>query len=421
MGAITVAESSSRGRLASTTHRVRGRVAGAGTRWPRRFDYTFLDTEGHEQTARAKLFLPSSVHDGTTRIPLFFAAGYELDDGSAMAHVRRGFVVVSPRDLKANPLVQTPNPDVALLHIARSLPMVDDARVVIGGGSAGGYMTLMLAAETFPLSGAAADVPPVNWGYNAAYFLQCRKWSQELKPAELPVFAAVGRSQTRRLRSSATTRTMRSGFATAHLLNGTPLRAPCWSTGPRPTCWCRSTRLASRGCDRLMPRPIRPISRRTRRSPSHRRVELRTIDVLSADIRTVRADGRPDQGHAARGPDGHGPSELPFSRTKRWSITILDEGAPEPKVGHVKHAVPWSRNHFIDYVAQQPIAVDQLTAVKLHRLMDRYAGKEWLPTRLKHLDRAYSERADVSAACSDMSPRARRMPPTSVNCTAASR
>ena len=124
-------------------------------------------------------------------VPLYYSAGYELDDGSSVAYVRRGFAVVSPRDLKANPLVQTPNPDVALLHIARSLPCVDDARVVIGGGSAGGYMTLMLAAETFPLAGAAADVPPVNWGYNAAYFLQRKKWPTEPKPAELPVFTAV--------------------------------------------------------------------------------------------------------------------------------------------------------------------------------------------------------------------------------------
>jgi hypothetical protein len=27
--------------------------------------------------------------------------------------------------------------------------------------------------------------------------------------------------------------------------------------------------------------------------------------------------------------------------------------------------------------------------------MDRYAGKEWLPTKLKHLDLPQSERADV--------------------------
>ena len=64
------------------------------------------------------------------------------------------------------------NPDVALLHLARALPWVDDTRVVIGGGSAGGWMTLLLAAETFPLAGAAPDVPPVNWGYNGAYFFK---------------------------------------------------------------------------------------------------------------------------------------------------------------------------------------------------------------------------------------------------------
>ena len=60
-------------------------------------------------------------------------------------------------------------------------------------------------------------------------------------------------------------------------------------------------------------------------------------------------------------PSGHAanPSELPFSRAKRWSITILDEGAPEPQVGHVKHAVPWSRNNFINYAAEQPIALGQ--------------------------------------------------------------
>ena len=80
---------------------------------------------------------------------------------------------------------------------------------------------------------------------------------------------------------------------------------------------------------------------------------------------------------------------------KRWSITILDEGAPEPQLGHVKHTVPWSRNNFIVQFATGKIPAAQLTLVKLQRLMDRYAGKEWLPTRLKHLDLPDSERADV--------------------------
>ncbi|MGH9847971.1 MAG: hypothetical protein ACREEM_55500 [Blastocatellia bacterium] len=37
----------------------------------------------------------------------------------------------------------------------------------------------------------------------------------------------------------------------------------------------------------------------------------------------------------------------------------------------------------------------QLTATKLERLMDRYAGREWLPTPLKRLDEPDSEKADV--------------------------
>ncbi len=360
-------------------------------------DYTYLDTDGREQTAKAKLYLPSSVHDGTTRIPLFFAAGYELDDGSSIGHVRRGFAVVSPRDLKANPLVQTPNPDVALLHIARALPFVDDARVVIGGGSAGGYMTLMLAAETFPLSGAAADVPPVNWGYNAAYFLQCKKWSQELKPADLPVFAAVAT-----IADQATT-VYGDNTDDPIWFRNCPLAQWDTITCPVLVYWSTADMLVP--IDQVGKSWVRPFDAQAYppgftqdpeklcATPDGR---MRALDMLSPDDYELFV--LPEEQIKSLVPTDKtatGPSELPFSRTKRWSITILDEGAPEPTVGHVKHAVPWTRNHFIDYVAQQPIAVGQLTAVKLQRLMDRYAGRDWLLTRLKHLDRPDSERADV--------------------------
>ena len=135
--------------------------------------YTYRDHEGKEKEAKAKLYLPDVIHaPESARYPLFFAAGYELADGAEQEYLTRGWLVASPRELETNPLIRTTNPDVALLHLARSLPWVDDARVVIGGGSAGGWMTLMLAAETFPLAGAAPDVPPVNWGYNGALSLQ---------------------------------------------------------------------------------------------------------------------------------------------------------------------------------------------------------------------------------------------------------
>ena len=90
------------------------------------------------------------------------------------------------------------------------------------------------------------------------------------------------------------------------------------------------------------------------------------------------------------------PAELPFSADKRWSITILDEGAPEPQVGHTKYPVLWSQHKFLDKVATTKNAAEQLTPAKLERLMDRYAGQEWLPSDgVTHLDDPDSERADV--------------------------
>ena len=105
------------------------------------------------------------------KVPLVYSAGYELDDLSAAGWVEKGYAVATPAGLDRIPLARTPNADVALLHAVRALPFVDDARVVIVGGSAGGWMAFMLAAETFPLAGVAPDVAPVNWGYNAAYLL----------------------------------------------------------------------------------------------------------------------------------------------------------------------------------------------------------------------------------------------------------
>ena len=108
--------------------------------------------------------------------------------------MKQGWLVVSPRDLPTNPLIRNVNPDIALLHLTRALPFVDDSRVMITGGSAGGWMTLMLAAETFPLAGAAPDVPPVNWGYNGAYFFkQLDKAAPKTGGTPgLPAFFAVG-------------------------------------------------------------------------------------------------------------------------------------------------------------------------------------------------------------------------------------
>ncbi len=358
-------------------------------------EFTYLDPHGEEKTARTKLYLPEVLQtDPRAKVPLYYLAGYEVTDQVALSHVQRGWVVVSPAQLKTHPQVLAANPDIALLHIARSLPFVDDAKVVIGGGSAGGSMTLLLAAETFPLAGAVADVAPMNWGYNGAYlFKQYDK-----------VLAAPFSRQGREMPFLATVTTIMLG---AKQLYGTEYGGLLWFrhsplchlstiTCPVSALWSTADLLVP--MQQIGDRWVRPFDPKEfpegftmdpARLTATREGRLRLTDVLADEEYELFTLSVPD----TVPPDK--PIEIPVSARKRWSLTILDEGPPQPKVGHFKHNFTVGREEFFRRIMSGSPPASQLTAPKLERLMDRYAGKEWLPTKLKHLDYAESERADV--------------------------
>ena len=360
-------------------------------------EYSFRDPLGKEATGRAKMYLPTeTVEPGVEKQPLFYGAGYEMDEATALGHVARGFVVVNPRALEANPLVRTVKPDSALLHIARSLPFVDDARVIVAGGSAGGYITLMLAAETFPLAGAAPDVPPVNWGYNAAYFLQ-REGRKDTKASKTPVFDVIIPVVQQAAKVYGNNQSDETYFKNSPLAHTNTITCPVsvyWSTA-----------------DMLVPinqvgaKWVRPFDATTfpveftfapDKLTTSSDGSLRVTDVLKEhdyEVFVVSEDEVKKRLLAAT--SSKKPIDLPISETKQWSITIVDEGAPEVQLGHMKYPVPWSQQKFISRRVAGKIAASQLTAQKLERLMDRYAGREWLPTKLKQLDDSESERIDV--------------------------
>ncbi|MBC7816625.1 MAG: acetylxylan esterase [Planctomycetaceae bacterium] len=362
-------------------------------------EFTYRDPRGKETIGKGKLFFPETLQEPATSRPLFFGAGYELDDASAAGHVERGFVVATPRALEANPLVRTINPDAALLHIVRSLPFVDDARVVIAGGSAGGYATLLLAAETFPLSGAAPDVPPVNWGYNAAYFLQKERGQKQRTDApKTPVFDVIIPIVKQGLGVYGDDTSGETYF------RNSPLAHLETITCPVSVYWTTADMLVP--IDQVGPKWVRPFDAKKfpaeftfdptklTTSPAGR---MRVVEVLKeTDYELFELSEETVKQRLAQTQSSKQPAELPFSADKRWSITILDEGAPEPQVGHTKYPVPWSQRKFIDKALATKIAAEQLTSAKLERLMGRYAGQEWLPSGgLTHLDDPESERSDV--------------------------
>ena len=61
--------------------------------------------KGAEKEAKAKIFLTESIQScpEPPEFPLYFSAGYELPDGAESAYVKRGWVVVSPRELADQP------------------------------------------------------------------------------------------------------------------------------------------------------------------------------------------------------------------------------------------------------------------------------------------------------------------------------
>ncbi|HEX3152046.1 MAG TPA: prolyl oligopeptidase family serine peptidase [Gemmataceae bacterium] len=358
---------------------------------------------GKNKEGKAAIYLPGVVHDDAkATLPLFFAAGYEIDDNAASAHLRRGYAVVTPRTLETNPLIRTTSPDIALLHIARALPFVDDAHVVIGGGSAGGYMTLMLAAETFPLAAAAPDVPPVNWGYNAAYFF---KQSKILAPvagefvSKVPVLASVGTML------ATATDVYGGDFGDATWFAHSPVAHVPTITCPVQVNWSTADVLVpidQVGAKWVKAFDVKKFPTGFTMDPTKltttKEGHTRLLDVLpegSYELFEVALPAGALKAGAPAGSGGPRSGELPLSTTKQWSIAIIDEGPPEPQVGHLKYTVSWTREKYLEQAKSAKIAANQLTATKLERLMDRFVGKEWLPSKLNHLDEHAGEMVDV--------------------------
>jgi hypothetical protein len=366
--------------------------------------FAYRDEHGQEKVAQAKIYLPAVVHeDEKAKIPLYFAAGYELDDASALGHVQGGWAIVSPRALATNPLIRTVNPDVALLHIARALPFVDDARVVVAGGSAGGFMTLLLAAETFPLAGAAPDVPPVNWGYNAAYFFKQKdivrsQPKRETAPKVPALFGLIPMLEpcTKVYGEAYSDSTWFADSPLAHVSTITCSVSVYWSTAD---VLVPMNQISDQWVQRFNKDEFpEGFTMEPEKLTTSREGRLRLMDVLPANAYEIFELTVPSgtARHNVPGSPGSGTTlELSVSTGKLWSIGILDEGPPEPRMDHRKYDLFLTRSEFLERVTQGEVAPGQLTATKLARLMDRYAGKEWLASRLKHLDFPASERADV--------------------------
>lgn len=370
---------------------------------------------GETVTGQVKLYLPSRLAiEPEARLPLLHVAGYEAERGMGEALAGLGMIVSTPHGEEPNPIVRGENLDVAILHRIRALPCVDDERVLIAGGSAGGYMTLMLTAETFPLAGSQPDVPPMNLGYNCGYIV-VNKPLAEAQPEgqehqNMPVLNAVAPI------GEGATEVYGADYSSEAWLNASPVTRLDEITCPTLITVSTadllvpvnqySADLAQDFDQALFPEGFRIALADFVPRPEAQLTFLGTVPAGAVHMArlTVPADtpklgwtGEPDGPNAAH-------IKVPFSQTKRFTLAVLDEGPVEPQVGHLKYFVNPDKGEFLGWAAGRGVGPEQLSPAKLRRLMRRYLGQETHPQRvtresgevtLNRLDFAEAERADV--------------------------
>ncbi len=393
-------------RVSATELDVEGRRGGSVT-----VELTYAGLDGREATGQARLFLPPELRDDSTRrVPLIHNAGYSIDERGAAGLLAKGYAVATPHAHPLNPLGRGVNLDRAILHAARRLPCVDPLRVSVQGGSAGGWMTLMLAADAFPLVWAMPDVPPVHWGYNAAYIGEQQQTAGAGPGSDqprLPVLRVVGpiAEQAKRLYGMP--------YDSPTYLAASPLAHLDTITAPTLVTFSTADMLVP--IDQVGTELAQPFERRqfpeafstamTGRFPGieGKRTLLEALPRERYELFRIPAGespARPGPGAAPK------PLGLPFSKERAWSIVVIDEGPVEPQVGHFKYL--WAMDHepFRKWTEERGVQADQLTAAKLARLMKRLRGEAWRPFEVRPggrgepiagntLDYPEAERADV--------------------------
>ncbi len=378
----------------------------------------FLHTtfDGKTEKSQAVLFLPPQVRrDPKARVPLMCNAGYELDTPSAIGLVSKGWIVSTVHAHPQNPMDRGENLDVALLHAVRALPCVDNERVMIQGGSAGGYMTLMLAAESFPLICAAPMVPPVNWGYNAAYFFHNRALATAVPPGSttpaMPVLTAVIPLAEMGEKSMGTDTDADSWLMDSPITQLDSITAPVqvlWSTGdllvPVDQVGAQFVREAKPGA---FPDGFTSDIKALMKRPETRATLLDLLPRSAYETLLVPVPGGAPSMTTGQPMTGSAPTlEMPFSKAHVWSIVVVDEGPKQPLAGHFCFWFNPNYTPFLEWALGRGLIPEQLTAGKLTRLMMRLQGKEYrpattlpegaaAPVKVVRLDFPAAERDDV--------------------------
>ncbi|MCC6488585.1 MAG: hypothetical protein IT364_13900 [Candidatus Hydrogenedentes bacterium] len=362
----------------------------------------YLDIYGNPRKGQGRLFVRKADVESGKPVPAFCHVHYEkgVDGGKKIS--ARGWAVATPHygdPAKGEyPLelctADSNNLSRALIQWVRRLPFIDGARLHLDGGSAGGYMSLAMSAEFFPVSATTADAPVCNWAYNVNYLDANKKASgfpppagqaPDLKKSPLPVlFAITGLADQSTgvfgADLSAEAYYLISPIACLDRITS-PVLIQC-ATGDMLVPHEQMTASLERPIDRaLFPESyVRDFDTLTLCEKARKRFdELVPKDQLAFHLIPL-PEGMHEYTLAnflkeEKEPPSPPEIDRPWDPQKQWNIAVFDEGPPKPFSAHTRYKWGSSSNAFIEAHRTPAPAPSILNAAKLDRLMQRYAGE----------------------------------------------
>ncbi len=359
----------------------------------------YIDITGKPKMGQARIFVREDKLKAGAKLPLVSIAHYEVDPGTAKVVCDAGWAAVTPHygsEKGEYPLEfcggDSYNLARAINQWARRLPFIDRTHMHIYGGSAGGYMTLAMSAECFPVSSAFSGMPLFNLAYNVNYLHVSSKYTELMTPDGkdkiLPVIAVVVPIADQACDIYGKDLSDNKWYYISPLSQLERITCPIVVTGATGDTLCPSTQLTAKHVGSIEGQgfpegfsmdfeSLTKVDLARKRLDEVIPADKMTLIVLPKPADAVQMSykqvisGEPTPPEVAKMKH----IDIPWSKKTQWTLVLHDEGSPAPDTGHNRYywntTSPWS---FAELYKTETPSPAILNEAKLARLMDRYMG-----------------------------------------------
>jgi len=355
----------------------------------------YLGMNGDTLKGQARFYYKQEFLESNHKIPVYCGVHYDSSEKTINKYIDMGMAVVTPYfgEIPIEfPFGNSINFSKAMIQWARRLPFVDRTKMIFGGVSGGGYMTLAMGAEFFPVGALVSDAPCPNWIYGTNYLLKNQESSGCYLPKDksrpLPVLALLAPGADLAMTIFEKDLKSKTWYILSPISYVDRITAPIMVMSATGDMLCTIDMITSKKFFTLNKEEfpdtyMRDLKKLTFGSEGQVTLEESIPEIkLATHIINVQEDQYQFSENDPKILDDKAfsdnpPKEIdrPWSKEKQWNIVILNEGAPLPYIGHTRYYWNTSARSFVNYYKNRKTDVEQLNAAKLKRLLERYSGK----------------------------------------------